>query len=160
MSIFPSHSEILVSPFSREEVARKIHAVTREVDYLSHPTTKEKHHFNGVVNDATFTLSLIITRPNSFIPLIKGKIESTNSGCILFLKYTLFPSSMFFLAFWGLICFLFALYLALHDGKWLYALFSLSAGVGNFIFAWSYFKTKLKESQRVFHDMLSLQEKS
>src|SRR5690606_15728115 len=150
----------LVSPFSMEEVAKKIHAVTREVDYLGYPITKEKHHFNGVVNAATFTLSLIITRPNSFIPLIKGKIEPTNSGCILFLRYTLFPSSVFFLAFWGLICFLFALYLAFLEGRWLYAFFSLSAGMGNFVFAWSYFKTKLKESQKVFHDMLSLQEKS
>lgn len=160
MNIFPTYSEVLVSPFSSEEVARKLQAVTKKVNYLEGPIILNKtHQFNGQVDRKHFHLSLIINKPDSFLPLIKGKIEPVKSGCILFLRYSLFPSSAFFLAFWGIVTFLLAIFFILYENQWLYALLCLLAGVGNFVFAWSYFNTKLKQSQIIFHQMLSLQEK-
>lgn len=161
MNIFPHHSEILVSSFSCEEVARKIASVTKKVNYLDYADySVERYQFNGNVEKNHFRLSLTIKRADSFLPLINGKIEPTRTGCILFLKYTLFPSSMFFLAFWSAITLLTALFLALHQNEWLYASLSLLAGVANFAFAWMFFKAKLKQSQVIFHQMLSLQEKN
>lgn len=160
MKIFPSYSEVLVSPYSSEEVARKLQAVTKQVNYLDSPLKLNKtHHFNGQVGMRSFQLSLIINRADSFLPLIKGTIEPVKSGCILFLNYSLFPSSVMFLAFWGMVTFFMALFFVLSENQWLFALASILAGVGNFLFAWSYFKSKLKQSQTVFHQMLSLQEK-
>lgn len=161
MNFFPTYSEILVSSLSCEEVARKIGAVTKKVDYLDVAVKKEKwHQFNGEVDTRHFRLSLIINNADSFLPLINGKIESTKNGCILFLRYSLFPSSVFFLAFWGIGSVLLALFFIFYEKQWLYALICILAGAGNFLFAWSYFKTKLKQSQMIFHQMLSLQEKN
>ena len=161
MNIFPNHSEILVSSFSCEEVARKIAAVTKKVNYLDYAEySVENYQFNGEVDKNRFRLSLVIKRADSFLPLINGKIEPTRSGCILFLKYTLFPSSILFLAFWSAVTLLAALFLALNNNQWLYASLCVLAGAGNFAFAWMYFKSKLKQSQMIFHQMLSLQEKN
>lgn len=161
MDIFPHHSEILVSSFSCEEVVRKITAVTRKIDYLDYREYSVKsYQFNGKIDESRFRLSLVIRRADSFLPLIRGKIEPTKTGCILFLKYTLFPSSIFFLAFWSVITLFMAIFFFFYENQWIYATACLTAGIGNFAFSWFYFKSKLKQSQSIFHQMLDLQEKN
>lgn len=161
MDIFPHHSEILVSSFSCEEVVRKIAAVTKKIDYLDYREYSVKsYQFNGKIDKSRFRLSLVIRRADSFLPLIRGKIEPTKTGCILFLKYTLFPSSIFFLAFWSVITLFMAIFFFFYENQWIYAAACLMAGIGNFAFSWFYFKSKLKQSQLIFHQMLDLQEKN
>ena len=160
MRIFPKYSEVLVSACSNEEVERKLLAVTKRVNYLDRSNaTNEPYLFNGQVNGDRFCLSLIINNADSFLPLIRGRVEPLKTGSILYLSYSLFPSSMFFLAFWGLVTLGAALLFIIMEQEWLYAAACLAAGAGNFAFAWSYFKRKLKQSQQIFHQMLSLQEK-
>ena len=160
MNVFPKYSEVLVSSFSPEEVVGKIRSATYKVnspeDWEADDT---KHLFNGKVGTEKFRLSLNIKKADNFLPLISGKIEPINSGCIIFLNYSLFPASALFLAFWGIITFLAAIFLILYENNFFYALVSLSAGVGNLAFAHHVFKTKIKHSQLIFHRMLSLQEK-
>ena len=159
MNVFPKYSEVLVSSFSPEEVLGKIRSATFKVNGPEPWEADNKHLFNGRVGRENFRISLKIKRADSFLPLISGKIEPINSGCILFLDYTLFPASVLFLAFWGIVTFLMAIFLILYENNLFYALASLLAGVGNFVFAHHYFKTKIKHSQSIFHQMLSLQEK-
>src|SRR5690554_4969499 len=160
VNIFPNHSEILVSSFSCEEVARKIAAVTQKVNYMDlRDYATNSHQFNGQVGQNRFRLSLVIKRADTFLPLIKGKMEPTKSGCILFLNYSLFPSAVMLLAFWSLVTFLMTLFFIFYERQWIYALACMVAGLGNYGFSWAYFKSKLKESQIIFHQMLSLQEK-
>lgn len=161
MNIFPHHSEILVSSFSCDEVVKKIAAVTKRMDYLDYREySVKRYQFNGKIDESRFRLSLVIRRADSFLPLISGKIEPTKTGCILFLKYTLFPSSIFLLAFWSVITMLMAVFFFFYEKQWIYAVACLVAGVGNFAFSWFYFKSKLKQSQFIFHQMLDLQEKN
>lgn len=160
MNIFPHHSEILVSSFSCKEVVRKIASVTKRLDYLDYREYSIMgYQFNGKIDESRFRLSLVIRRADSFLPLIRGKIEPTKTGCILFLKYTLFPSSIFFLAFWSIITLATAI-VFFYENQWAYAAGCLAAGLGNFAFSWFYFKSKLKQSQSIFHQMLDLQEKN
>jgi len=160
VNIFPNHSEVLVSPFTSEEVASKIAAVTRKVNYMDlRDFAKNSHQFNGQVDQNRFRLSLAIQRADTFLPLIKGNIASTKSGCIIFLHYSLFPSSVFLLAFWSLIALLMALFFIFYDRQWIYAFACLATGIFNYGFSWTYFRSKLKKSQMIFHQMLSLQEK-
>ena len=122
MNIFPNHTEVLVSSFSCEEVARKITTVTRKVNYMDYRDyAVESYQFNGEIDKGNFRLSLIIKRADSFLPLIRGRIEPTKTGCILFLKYSLFPSSVFFLAFWSIITALFGAFFIFYENQWLYA---------------------------------------
>ena len=56
--------------------------------------------FYGYVYDTHFQIALRNMRLMSFNPLVQGKIESTHSGCIVFLDFRLFILSRILLLFW------------------------------------------------------------
>jgi len=160
MNPFPNHSEVLVSALSKKEVEQRLEKVTLDVNFLDYEQRLQKgFQFNGKVEKESFRLSLAINKPDSFLPLILGKIEATPKGCILFLRYRLFPSSTFFLGFWTVVTLGLAAFFGLVSQNPVYAGISLLAAIGNYYFAWSYFKRKIKISQEIFHEMLNLDRK-
>ena len=160
MNPFPNHSEVLVSALSKKEVEQRLEKVTLDVNFLDYEQRLQKgFQFNGKVEKESFRLSLAINKPDSFLPLILGKIEATPKGCILFLRYRLFPSSTFFLGFWTVVTLGLAMVFGLVSQNPVYAGISLLAAIGNYYFAWSYFKRKIKISQEIFHEMLNLDRK-
>lgn len=159
MNPFPNHSEVLVSSLSKKEVEGRLEKETQDVNFLDFERRILKgFKFNGKVESDFFRLSLAINKPDSFLPLILGKIEQTPKGCILFLKYRLFPSSTFFLGFWTVVTIALSVFFGLSE-KPIYAGFSLFACFGNYYFAWNYFKMKIKISQQIFHRILNLDNK-
>ncbi|QDH81509.1 hypothetical protein FKX85_06400 [Echinicola soli] len=159
MKYLPHHSEILVSSMSCEEVLSRLDHVTRDVDYLSDPLSDHarEHLFNGKISDTSFRLSMVVRRADSFLPLIKGNIESTRAGCIIFLDYRLFPGSSFFMVFWSVVTLIMGMFFLFGEEQPIFAVISFAVGLGNMLFAWSHFKRKVKQSQDIFHKMLSLQ---
>lgn len=159
VKLSPTYSEILVSPLSAEEVMKKALRVTKEMNY-SDPIsidTQEKHLFNGSVHKNTFQFSLKAENADSFIPLIRGKVETTRKGCILFLHYSFFPSTVFFLNFWVVAAFLMMLFFLTLQQDLKLAAISLLAGMGNYWFSSAHFMRKVKQSQKALHRMLDLQ---
>ena len=155
MNPFPNHSEVLVSALSKNEVEGRLSAVTKDINFLDYEERLQKgFQFNGKVEKESFRLSLVVDKPDSFLPLILGKIEATPKGCILFLQYRLFPSSAFFLGFWTVITLTLAVFFGFVSQKPIYAGLSILACIGNYYFAWIYFKRKIKISQQVFHQIL------
>ncbi|SDY49655.1 MULTISPECIES: hypothetical protein [Rhodonellum] len=158
MYIFPAHSETIVSAFNRKEVIARLNQVTQNVNFLDFDETKKKSHlFNGVVKEDSFRISLVIDKADSFLPLIAGKIESTAAGCILFLKYSLFPGASFFLGFWSVIILAMSLFFFLGKSDPAYGFLCLAIGLGNYLFAWIHFKRKIRKSQSLFYNLLNLQ---
>jgi hypothetical protein len=157
MSFFPKHSEVLVSPLKKEELLQKLDLVTKDPNFLDYEARNENsHQFNGTLGKQGFRISLVITKADSFLPLIKGKLEETPTGSILFLEYSLFPGSVFFLGFWSFVTILLFFFFGFMVEKAGFALISLGVGVGNYIFAWSHFKRKIKISQQIFLELLNL----
>ena len=157
MNPFPNHSEVLVSSLSKKEVEGKFSTVTQDINFLDYEQRLQKgFKFNGKVGGDSFRLSLVVDKPDSFLPLIQGKIEATPKGCILFLQYRLFPSSAFFLGFWTVVTLSLAVFFGFVSQNPFYAGFSLLACVGNYFFAWNYFKRKIKLSKGIFHEILNL----
>ncbi|MCH6199035.1 hypothetical protein MMU07_05580 [Aquiflexum sp. LQ15W] len=157
MNPFPNHSEVLVSSFSKKEVEERLSMVTRDVNFLDYEERLQKGcKFNGKLGKDAFRLSLVVDKPDSFLPLILGKIESTPKGCILFLQYRLFPSSAFFLGFWTVVTLALAMFFGFVSQKPIYALLCLLACVGNYYFAWNYFKRKISLSKEIFHEILNI----
>ena len=155
----PTYSEILVSPLPAEEVMKKALRVTREMNY-SDPISiesQEKHLFNGSVDKNTFQLSLKTENADSFIPLIRGKVETTRKGCILFLHYSFFPSTVFFIGFWVVVTFFMMLFFLTLQLDLKLAALCLVAGMGNYWFSSMHFMRKVKQSQQALHRMLDLQ---
>ncbi|MDN3668889.1 hypothetical protein QWY93_06070 [Echinicola jeungdonensis] len=159
MHYLPRYSEVLVSSMSLEEVIMRLKSVTQKVDYLTYRGEQAVHQplFNGRVEKDSFRLSLLINKADSFLPLIKGKVESTPSGCIIFLDFTLFSGSIFFLIFWSVVTLAMGIFFFFAASEPWFALITITVGVGNIIFAWIHFKRKVKQSQEIFHEMLSLQ---
>jgi hypothetical protein len=156
MNPFPYHSEVLVSALSTMEVERRLEKVTQDVNFLDYEQRIRKgFKFNGRVDEGSFRLSLAIDKPDSFLPLILGNIEETPKGCILFLRYRLFPSSSFFLGFWTVVTLVLTVFFGLSH-KPIYAGFCFLACIGNYSFAWNYFKRKIKISQEIFHRILNV----
>ncbi|MFD2201683.1 hypothetical protein [Shivajiella indica] len=154
---FPSHSEVLVSALSKNEVEGRLEKVTKNINFLDiQERTASGYKFNGSFEEDSFSISLLIEKGDSFLPLIKGRFETTPQGCILFLKYSLFPSSVFFLGFWSLITFLLTLFFGMVSKNYLYAIITFSLGLGNYLFAWSYFKRKIGISRKIFFELLNL----
>jgi hypothetical protein len=159
MPFFPSHSEVLVSPFNKTEVIDRLEKVTKNVNFLDYEARKAKgHRFNGTLKKDSFSISLVIDKGDSFLPLIQGKFETTPMGCMLFLKYSLFPSSVFFLAFWTIVTLLLTLFFGLIAKNLWYALISFLLGLGNYLFSWAYFKRKIRISQGIFYELLNFPE--
>jgi hypothetical protein len=156
MPLFPNQSEVLVSPYSKEEVIVRLNKVTRDVNFLDYEARKANgYSFNGTFEEDRFRVSLVIDKADSFLPLIKGKVESTPIGCILFLEYRLFPSSAFFLAFWSGVTLLMGLFFGFLADKPGYAVLSLALGLGNYLFAWFHLRRKVKVSQKIFYGLLN-----
>jgi len=156
MILFPSSSEVLVSSLSKKEVLARLDRVTRNVNFLDIESRKANgFKFNGQIFEDRFRISLFIDKADSFLPLIKGKIESTPSGSILFLEYSLFPGSVFFLGFWTAVSVLLGMVFGFLVGKPVFALVSIALGIGNYWFTWSHFKRKIKISQGIFLSLLN-----
>lgn len=161
VTLFPNHSEVVVSPLSGREVIRRVSTVTRQVNFLDHyPREKEPVYlFNGKVSEEKFHISKLLLRADSFIPLIKGSVEATRQGSIIFLSYSLFPSSRFFLGFWLIVSILFSLFFGIFRQDLPLASLCLVLGAANFAFSWSHFQRKVRDSRETLFHLLSLQTK-
>jgi hypothetical protein len=158
MNPFPNHSEVLVSALSQKEVEFRLTKVTQDINFLDYDQRLQKDFkFNGQVDKDSFRLSLAIDNPDSFLPLILGRIEGTPKGCILFLQYKLFPGSKFFMGFWTIVTMVLTIFFGFISQMPIYAVFCFLACVGNYLFAWSYFKRKIIVSKGIFHEILNLQ---
>jgi hypothetical protein len=157
MLFFPHQSEILVSPQSKAAVMSNLEKVTKNMNFLAYDALKEnKYLFNGKIQEDSFTISQVIDRADSFVPLIKGKIEDTPMGSILFLSYSLFPSSAFFLGFWTVVSLLLCLFFGITSEKYVYSALSLGSAIVNYGFAWAHFRRKIKLSRAVFHEIMEM----
>lgn len=156
--LVPNHSEIFVSSLQINEVMRRLDLVTDQVNYSDEPELKyrEGYLFNGSLDQNKFRLSLKLDRSDSFLPLIKGEIEPTGKGSIIFLNYSFFPATEFFLGFWGVITFLLTVFFLTFDQDWVFAVLSSLVGICNYAFAFMNFRRKVKESQKIFKEMMDL----
>jgi hypothetical protein len=132
--------------------------VTREVNFLDSRTFQsDKIKFTGVIGRAGFRISRSIKKGDTFLPLLIGKMEDTPRGSIIFLEYRLFPSAIFFLAFWSLVLFSFAMYYLLVIPQLIYALSCFLLGLGNYALGLLFFNRQYKLSRNLFHELINFQ---
>ena len=85
--IFPSITETLVLPLEANEVEHRIGEGI------------ENRKFIGVVARGRFSLSAYLVRPPQFQPMVRGRIESSSRGSLVFLRYELMPATKILLGF-------------------------------------------------------------
>ena len=98
----------------------------------------------GRVGEDHFQLALRARRLNGFVPIATGKIEKTSSGCLIFLTYTLMPSTRFYLLFCSLIIMLCGALAAFVYKDVFLCLVATGAVVLIHVIAWANFKLHRK----------------
>ena len=145
-SLLPSHDETLVLPLSAEQVFTKFSLVTRN-DLAA--IQDRSILFSGWVKEDRFRISLKVNRPNNFLTLIKGRIESTSSGSLVFLDYQLFPTTKVFVTFWFLFALLFTAIVSFQFASTLYLLRGLAIAAGIYWITWANFRIQLKIAREI-----------
>ena len=106
MKVFPIHQETIVLPYPVREAEARIHSALQkpeELEWGIPHLAKIQTVFTGYIKNQQFRISRSIRRPESFLPLMKGNIEATRNGSILFVRYSLFPSTLGYLMFWSVV---------------------------------------------------------
>lgn len=146
--LIPKKTEILVLPTPSWELLKRLNYIVYTTDDKQQEAAENEYHlFTGTIDQNAFVLSLKMKRPDNFIPLIKGNIEDTSKGSIVFLKYTLFKSTRMFLVFWTVLIFILAIILIVLQGKFWYASIALLASIANYAVTMINFGRKLKVSR-------------
>lgn len=155
ISPLPHATETLVVALPAPVVAQRLNATTTHSLRMQNAIRSRKILFTGYVFEDHFSIARKITRPNNYLPLVKGRIEATSSGCILFLTYTLFRSTKVYLIGWTLLSILtgiFAVYLyqEILIGS---AAFGLSIAI--MAVAWANFNIQLKITRQTLQKVLA-----
>jgi hypothetical protein len=141
INLLPSHDETLVLPVSAIEVFNRLSRV------IGNDVSAKQDRsilFSGWIKQDRFRISQKINRPNNYIALIRGKIEPTSSGCLVFIDYQLFSTTRLFLIFWLLFTFLFTTALSyLYSSMW-YLLAGVSTVACMYWITRSNFRIQLK----------------
>ncbi|WKN45942.1 hypothetical protein [Tunicatimonas pelagia] len=157
MQLLPAESETLVLPYSGKEVFERIRQVTRPLEpYLPLSVQEEDFRFNGVVETDEFRLSRKITRPNSFLPIIIGKVAPTSKGCLVFLSYKLFSSTLLFIGFWSVLTLLISLYFFFYEKLYGYGSIAIVIGIFNYVIALLNFQKQVKISRQLIKHTLQV----
>ncbi|MEM6844828.1 MAG: hypothetical protein AAF632_21615 [Bacteroidota bacterium] len=150
-----AENETLVLPYSGREVFERIRRVTRPIEpYLPLSVQEANFLFNGVVEANEFRLSRKITRPNSFLPLVIGRVAPTSKGCIVFLSYQLFSSTLLFIGFWSILTFLIATYFFLYEKLYGYGTIAIVTGIINYVVVLLNFQKQVRISRRLIRHIL------
>jgi hypothetical protein len=112
IEILPALAETLVLPISAADVEQRV------------KTGIEEHKFVGVVGRGKFSLSPYVFRPPQFQPIIKGSIEGSSRGSVVFLRYELYPATKLLIVLVSLILLASAVVSIVVGAKPLYTLFA------------------------------------
>jgi hypothetical protein len=154
LNIFPYYSQTFVSASSQEEILEKIREATKE-NIAFKESAYTTYQFNGTVGETSFQLSRIVQQANSFLPMLKGSVEATKIGCIIFVGCEMFYTTKVLLAIWTVLpLFIFIFNLFLANGLF-YAFLALFFGLFNYIVTVANFHRQRKISMEVFSKVIN-----
>lgn len=156
MSWLPVENETLVLPYPADEIFHRLRQSTKPIESYVPLTAKEEVDFlfNGVIKPEGFRLSRKLTRPNSFLPMISGKVAPTSKGCIVFLSYRMFSASLLFIIFWSILTLLIALYFIFYEKLYGYGTMALLIGAANYTISLLSFKKQVVISSGTMKQLL------
>ena len=109
----------------------------------------------GWIKDDRFQLILRQRRPNSFMPMVEGRVDPTSTGCLIFLRYKLMPITRMYLVLWTIIALGSGLFLAIFYARFLISLASLGTVMLIHGIAWANFKIHHKPLRDVIFKVLA-----
>ena len=156
MKWLPHQQETFILPYSAAEAVRRLRPSIRPVEEgMQFSPGEEKHFlFNGLIKGNRFRISRRVLRPENFLPLLVGRVESTSVGSLLFVRYRLFFSTALFLGFWSVVCLLLCLFFLVFHQAWLYAAIAFGTGCVQYVVAIKSFSFQVKRSKQLLEKVL------
>jgi hypothetical protein len=157
MRILPLIRETLVLPFPENLVEKRLWEKTMPIKPGEEMADikDDEFLFDGWVKNGHFRISRKLKHPEIFMPILKGSIEPTSSGCIVFIRYRLSFSTAFLVIFWTIATLLIGLYFLLLEKIYGYAILSFLFGGINYWIAMVNFNMQSKKSSQVINQLLS-----
>lgn len=153
ISLLPSYRETLVSSRSTKDVLQRLSVSTSSKPFLQ-PDEPELL-FTGWVLDDRFRISLRTRRANHYLPLVIGRVETTSTGCILLLHYTLFPTIQLLLKLWTVLVAL-GVAISTYQHKTIYAVWIASGILFLMYFVvWSNFRMHLATTKETIRRIVA-----
>ena len=115
---------------------------------------KAEYVFNGKVSMTSFRITKKLTTANSFVPEMIGEIEPTRTGCLIFIKYKMLPSSIFLLAFTSLLFLCVFAFLFFVRQDYALAIIAFVSVIFSYFVALSNFHKLVKSSHKAFIELL------
>lgn len=147
ITLLPQASETLI-------VAHEWDVVLQRLTEVTSPPVLRRGDAPGVLagwlKDDRFQLAIRQRRPNSFMPIVDGKIDPTSSGCLIFLDYKLMPITRMYLLLWTGIALISGIFLSIHYKNIMVGLISLGIIALIHGIAWANFRIH----QRPLHDII------
>lgn len=155
IGILPQSSRTLVTILTPDEVYQRLGEATTNNQLVQNRIVAQKIAFVGTVQPEMFRISRKVSRPNNFLPLVRGRVEPTPSGCIIFMKSFLFPSTRTYLVFW----LLFVLVAGIIVSRQYESPFVLAAplflDLAILWISWANFRMQLRLTMKVLDDVLN-----
>ncbi|MDA0315406.1 MAG: hypothetical protein O2829_07045 [Bacteroidetes bacterium] len=156
MNLLPYFQETLVSPLSKEALLSKLAGVTHVQGGEFHADELAQKVFNGRIGADHFRISRRLKKGDTFLPLIVGSVENTPRGSLLFLRYRLFPSVLFFMSFWSLVLLAFALYYFFVPQSWSYGGLCIFLALFNYGMGVFFFQRQLGICRELVQDAITI----
>lgn len=153
----PLKDETIVLTLTAEEIEEVLwfHTYPVKEGALMPEKPEIEFLFNGWVRNNKFKLSRKVRSPENFLPIIHGRIEETSLGSLVFVQYSLFFSSNFFLVFWSVVTLFLTLFFIVFHNMILYGIIAFGVGVSNYVVALANFSIQVKKSSKVLHEVLN-----
>lgn len=151
----PHYSETIVLAYAVDEVMGLFDKNTaHQKEPILEGKVSDERYFNGRIQETNFLISRKIKSPENFLPLIRGRIEPTRNGSILFLEYSLFFSTRLFLGFWTLLTLGIGSVLLFLKLKPEMGLYLISFGVLQYLLCMFFFHRQVDKTRDLIYKLL------
>lgn len=156
MTLVPHKNETLVLPFTASQAMYRLSRVTQPASLNIAREKEADMMFVGVITNESFSVSRIVDYPQNYLPIISGVIECSSRGCILFLKYRLFFSSILFFSFWTILTLFLGMFLILFTPYYGYAALAVLSCAANYLVTILNFNRQVQLSREALHKALKI----
>jgi hypothetical protein len=162
MRVFPYKQQMIVLPFSADQAEYLLDTYTKAIrkeegDIREGEKIEGLYKFNGYVKFRHFKISKKVKHPHNFLPLIKGTIESTSTGCILFVQYHLFFGTLFTMILWSVLTLFTGVYFLFHLSETTIGSIAFGLFFLNYIVSVANFNIQVNDSRRLLEETLDLE---
>lgn len=155
MTLIPHKNETLVAPITALQAISRLSLVTQPAS-LNESKENPGILFIGHIGQSSFRISRKVNYPQNYLPIIRGSIEGSSRGCIIFIKYRLFFSSTLFFTFWTSMTFLIGLFFTIFSRDYWYAAIAFSSGIANYTVTLLNFNKQVKLSRAALDKALKM----